>query len=69
MKLAAPVTACPSGRKSASIEGVVAYSSLEDGEFYDKQILAKYETQGQPVRVQKSSKTSLDVKIIPAPQQ
>jgi hypothetical protein len=35
--------------------------------YYDKEFLSKYETQGRPVQVQESSKSTIDLKIIPAP--
>jgi hypothetical protein len=47
---------------------VFSWEDLESREYYDKQILLKYETQGRPVRVQELSKESIDLKIIPAPQ-
>jgi len=44
-----------------------SWEDLDRGEYYNKQILQKYENLGRPVRVQESLKQSVDVKIIPAP--
>jgi hypothetical protein len=48
---------------------IFSWELLEDDEYYSKQVLAKYEAQGQGVRVQESSKELVNVKMIPAPQQ
>lgn len=34
---------------------------------YDREILAQYESQGKPIRIQESSKEMADLRIIPAP--
>jgi 5-hydroxyisourate hydrolase-like protein (transthyretin family) len=46
---------------------VFSWEDLDVGEYFNKQVLSKYETRGSPVRVQESIKQSIDVKIIPAP--
>jgi hypothetical protein len=46
-----------------------SWEVVEDGSIYTKSFLAKYETQGRPVRVEESSKVTADLKIIPAPAQ
>ena len=44
---------------------VFSWEDLEPDQYFDKQVLSKYETQGRPVRVQESLKQSVDLKIIP----
>jgi len=44
-----------------------SWEDLDSGEYYNKQVLSKYEADGRPVRIQESLKQSVDVKIIPAP--
>jgi len=44
---------------------VFSWEELDPGEYLNKQVLSKYETQGRPVRVQESLKQSVDVRIIP----
>jgi protocatechuate 3,4-dioxygenase beta subunit len=44
-----------------------SWEDLDVGEYFNKQTLSKYETQGRPVRVQESLKQSIDLRIIPAP--
>jgi 5-hydroxyisourate hydrolase-like protein (transthyretin family) len=44
-----------------------SWEDLDTGEYYSKQVISKYETEGRPVRIQESLKQSVDVKIIPAP--
>jgi hypothetical protein len=43
-----------------------SWEVVEDGEYYNKSFLAKYETQGRPVRVQESSRETADLKLIAA---
>jgi hypothetical protein len=42
-----------------------SWEDLQDGEYHNKQVLSKYESQGRPVRVQESSKETVELRIIP----
>jgi 5-hydroxyisourate hydrolase-like protein (transthyretin family) len=46
---------------------VFSWEALEQGAYFDKDVLSRYETQGRSVRIQESSKETVDLKIIPAP--
>jgi 5-hydroxyisourate hydrolase-like protein (transthyretin family) len=44
-----------------------SWEALEPRAYYDNEVLSRYETQGRSVRVQESSKETVDLKVIPAP--
>ena len=44
-----------------------AWEAIEANAWYDREILSQFESQGKPVRIQESSKETLDLKIIAAP--
>jgi hypothetical protein len=48
---------------------VFSWEALESGAYYDSDVLSRYESNGRPVRIQESSKETMDLKVIPAPQQ
>ena len=48
---------------------VFSWEALESNAYYDNDVLSRYETQGTAVRIQESSKETVDLKIIPAPKQ
>ena len=48
---------------------VFAWEAIEEYAYYHADILALYETQGVPVRVQDSSKDSISLRLIPAPKE
>jgi len=48
---------------------VFSWEALEYNAFHDSEVLSKYETQGRPVRMQESSKETVDLKVIPTPKQ
>ena len=43
---------------------VFAWEALERNAYYDREVISRYETQGKPVRIQESSKETIDLKII-----
>jgi hypothetical protein len=46
---------------------VFSWEALETNAYYDKDVLAQYEGQGKPIRIQESSKETADLKLIAAP--
>jgi hypothetical protein len=46
-----------------------AWEVLEPRSYHDPDVLSKYETQGRSLRIQESSKETIDLRIIPAPKQ
>ena len=48
---------------------VFSWEALESNAYYDAEVLARYEIQGEHVQVQESSKETVDLKIIPPPRQ
>jgi hypothetical protein len=44
-----------------------AWEALESNSYYDPDVLKPYEAFGKAVRIQESSKETVEVKIIPAP--
>ena len=46
---------------------VFSWESLEPNAYFDREVLAQYESHGKPVRIQESSKETIDLKFIPAP--
>jgi 5-hydroxyisourate hydrolase-like protein (transthyretin family) len=44
-----------------------AWEALESNSYYDREVLSVYEAQGKPVRLQESSKETVDLRIISAP--
>jgi len=44
-----------------------AWEAIEANAWYDREVLSQYELQGKPIRIQESSKETVDLKIIPAP--
>jgi hypothetical protein len=46
---------------------VYAWEAIEANAWYDRDLLSQYEALGKPVRIQESSKETVDLKIIPAP--
>jgi hypothetical protein len=43
-----------------------SWESLESNGYFDREILSEYEAQGKPVRIQESSKETVDIRMIPA---
>jgi len=43
-----------------------AWEAIENYSYFDRDVLAQYESQGKPVRIQESSKETFELKIIPA---
>jgi protocatechuate 3,4-dioxygenase beta subunit len=43
-----------------------AWEAIETNSYYDRDVLAQYDSQGKPVRIQESSKDTVDLKLIPA---
>ena len=46
---------------------VYAWEVIKANAWYDRDLLSQYEALGKPVRIQESSKETVDLKIIPAP--
>jgi hypothetical protein len=44
-----------------------AWEAIEANAWYDREVLSQYEALAKPIRIQESSKESVDLKIIPAP--
>jgi hypothetical protein len=43
-----------------------AWEAIENYSYFNRDVLAQYESQGKPVRIQESSKETFELKIIPA---
>jgi len=45
-----------------------AWETLEPNSYFDRDVLSQYEQLGKPIRIQESSKESIDLKVIPPKQ-
>ena len=46
---------------------VFSWEVLQPNAYFDREVLAQYESLGKPVRIQESSKETIDLKLIPTP--